>query len=387
MKTLDIIKQMYFFKELKEKGAKIYLVGGIVRDFFLKKESKDIDLVVSKLDESIILNVLEKYGKVDKVGETFGVLKFIPFGWTEEPIDIALPRIDTLLDKSLGHHGIKAYFDKDITIEDDLYRRDFTFNSIAIDCDGVFIDPYNGREDIENKIIRATSKQSFSDDPLRILRALQLSSRFDFIIEDETWKMIVENSQDILTISGERILEELNKIFYKGNKKYGLKLLKDSKIQDILFKKHITCDFIKSLDLIQDFYFYICKGCSDSFKNTLKGDNDTFKAIKAIEKLYEFKTLKKEKWELRKMFFEALQISTHILYSKAIPYKFYTIQKEFLTKYPKSIKELDITGEDLISLGFEGKSIGIQMKFLLDEILKDNTLNKKEELVSYYEYC
>src|SRR6478735_409514 len=167
MKTLDIIKQMYFFKELKEKGAKIYLVGGIVRDFFLKKESKDIDLVVSKLDESVILNVLEKYGKVDKVGETFGVLKFIPFGWTEEPIDIALPRIDTLLDKSLGHHGIKAYFDKDITIEDDLYRRDFTFNSIAIDCDGVFIDPYNGREDIENKIIRATSKQSFSDDPLR----------------------------------------------------------------------------------------------------------------------------------------------------------------------------------------------------------------------------
>lgn len=387
MKILETIKQMDSFKELTEKGAKIYLVGGVVRDFLLKKESKDIDLVIAKLDESIIVSILEKYGRIDKVGESFGIIKFIPFDWIDEPIDIALPRIDTLIDKSLGHHGIKAYFDKDISIEEDLFRRDFTFNSIAIDWNSVFIDPYDGIEDIKNKIIRATSKQSFSDDPLRILRAIQFSSRFDFNIEDETWKMTIENSKDILTISGERILEELNKIFYKGNKKYGLKILKDSKIQDLLFKKYITCDFIKSIDLIEDFYFYICKGCSDSFKNILKGDNDTYKAIKSIEKLYEFKTLKKEKWELRKMFFEALQISTHILYSKAIPYKFYSIQKEFLSKYPKTIKELKITGEDLISLGFEGKYIGIQMKFLLDEIFKDNSLNKKEDLISYYEYC
>ena len=128
MKILKILNNLESIKALKELGAEIYIVGGCVRDYYLNKESKDIDIIVSLIDDITIINCLEKYGKVDKVGESFGVIKFIPFGWEGEPIDIAQPRKDILEDKTKGHHGIKAEFNPFIPIDIELSRRDFRLN-------------------------------------------------------------------------------------------------------------------------------------------------------------------------------------------------------------------------------------------------------------------
>lgn len=384
MKNLEIINKLDSISALTKLGAEIYLVGGCVRDHYLGKESKDIDIIVSLIDDKTIISCLEKFGKVDKVGESFGVIKFMPFGWIGEPIDVAQPRIDILEDKSKGHHGIKAQFDPFIPIDEEIGRRDFTVNSIAVKLDGTIIDPFNGLQDIENKIIRATSNQSFTEDPLRMLRAIQFSSRFGFDIETNTWEMIKKNCSDIKTISGERIIEELNKIFYKGDINFGLRLLEFSG----LYKEIFDISNIIGRDeyTIEDFYFTICGGFRDSdgsekFKTVLKGDNKIFKGIQALEKCWEYSS-EMVLSDVRKLVFDSFQISSTIFDTKIIYHKIVKeVIQEFIDgKLPKKITELVINGEDLMNQGFKGKEIGDRQKFLLMEIFKGNRKNTVEDL-------
>ncbi len=379
MKNLDIINSVKGIQKLKELGAEIFLVGGCVRDHFLGKESKDIDIIVRLLDDITIISTLESFGRVDKVGESFGVIKFTPFGWVGEPIDVAQPRVDMLIDKSLGHHGIKAEFDPMIPIEKDLERRDFTINSIAVSLDGQIIDPFDGRFDLENKIIKATSKQAFAEDPLRMCRAIQFSSRFKFTIADETWKMILDNKSDIKTISGERIIEELDKIFFKGDIQWGLKIFKQSGLHAELFSSSMICDLVSKIKTREDFFFTICTN-EDNFKMILKGDAKTAKGIKAIQKCFEL-TFPSTKFKIRQKLFDAIQISDVVLDCERIPFFFKDAVSEFKDgKFPKNIKELALNGEDLMALGFKGVDIGIRQRFLLGEVLSERRNNVVNEL-------
>lgn len=374
---LDIIKPIDAFKELISIGGEIFCIGGCVRDYYLGKESKDIDIVVRNVDDKTLIDTLVKYGKVDKVGETFGVIKFKPFGWTSEPIDIALPRKDVLVDKTLGHHGIKAEFDHTLSIEEDLYRRDCRLNSIAISWDNVIIDPFDGLGDINNKLISATSLESFKDDPLRILRVLQFSSRFNFMIEPNTFKMIEDSKSDIKYITGERILEELEKIYHKGNIQYGINLLVNTGLHKEIFGfkiiKNIGDDLFfnkRNTNIITkgDFYYIICG--STLFKTILKGDIKTEKEIKAIELINNSIDIDLDIVAKRKLFYDAIQISKSILSSGILTKEFMLIQKDFNNNlYPKSLKELDVNGDDLINMGYIGIEIGNKLNELLMERL------------------
>jgi tRNA nucleotidyltransferase (CCA-adding enzyme) len=371
------IRQIKGFEELNSKSNGIYLVGGIVRDFFLKKDSKDIDIVVCGLSYDEISIILSKHGEVMEVGKSFGVLKYKPFGWIGEPIDIAIPRKDYKLGE--GHQGFRIETDPFLPIEQELNRRDFTINSIAISLDNVIVDPFNGIDDIESKIIRATSKQAFSEDPLRMMRAIQFSSRFGFDISTDTWDMIIENKSDIKTISGERIIEELDKIFFKGDIKLGLDLFQSSGLHKELFKSSMICDLTSNIKTREDFFFTICAS-SEDFRNILKGDIKTIKGIKAIEKCFETKTNAK-KSEIRQKLFDAIQISEMILECGRIPFFFKDVVIEFKTnKFPKSFKELALNGDDLIELGFKGKEIGDRLHFLLEEIFEEKRKNNIEDL-------
>jgi hypothetical protein len=381
MKVLDIINSIEGILKLKEAGAEIYLVGGCVRDHYLGKISKDIDLIVRLLEPDDILSILQKFGNVDLVGESFGVIKFKPFDWIGEPIDIALPRKDKLIDKSLGHRGIKAEFDPFISIEDDLYRRDFKINSIAISLNGDITDPFNGLDDIKNKVISATSEKAFSEDPLRMLRAIQFSSRFNFNISDTTWKMITDNKSDIRLMSGERILEELNKIFYKGNIHYGLELFRNSGLHTELFNnRYINNSLLNNIKTIEDFYYVICMN-SDIFKNVLKGENGIVKGIGAIENLMNVSDISKP--VLRQKLFDSIKISESVLNSDIIKFLYEDTVKEFSdNKYPKSLKELAISGDDLKEFGYVDIEIGKRFKLLLSEIFSDKRKNTYEDLIS-----
>ncbi len=205
-------------KEILTKG-KIYEVGGAVRDKYISSilPDKDKDYLVTGIPLEELCRLLSQFGKVDLVGKSFGVLKFSPskrFNG-EQVYDIAIPRKE--ISTGVGHKDFQVEYDHRLSAEDDLYRRDFTINAMAEDLStGKLVDPLEGRKDIKKGLIRITNPDSFREDPLRMLRAIQFSARFEFELEENTLKSLKENVGLIATISAERIQEELNKLLLKA---------------------------------------------------------------------------------------------------------------------------------------------------------------------------
>ncbi len=165
------VNTLPFKSDIETAGGKIYSVGGAVRDTMLNKESKDLDLLITGLPLEDIETILSKYGRVDNVGKSFGVIKFNNPETGE--LDIAIPRTEKANGEG-GYKGFEVTSDHTLPIEADLSRRDYTLNAIAKDSNGQIIDPYNGTEDIKNKIIRMVNPQAFAEDPLRLLRGMLL---------------------------------------------------------------------------------------------------------------------------------------------------------------------------------------------------------------------
>lgn len=202
--------------------GRLFEVGGAVRDKLIpgQPESKDIDLLVTGIPYRELCSLLARFGRVDLVGRSFGVIKFTQRDTAEresETFDFVLPRKE--LSTGVGHRDFEVDFDHHLRVEDDLARRDFTINAIAREVlTGEYIDPLNGRGDAAAGVIRITSPNSFAEDPLRMLRAMQFAARFEFEIEPATYQSICQNVALIATISAERIGEELNKLLVKSRK-------------------------------------------------------------------------------------------------------------------------------------------------------------------------
>ncbi len=216
-------------KEILKKG-KIYEVGGTVRDFFIfGKESEEKDYQVSQIPMDELISLLAKFGRVELVGKTFGVIKFTPKGH-KKTYDVALPRKE--FSTGVGHKDFQVTFDHNLKIEEDLSRRDFTINAMARDLSSEqIIDPFEGRKDIQRKIIRMISPQAFLEDPLRMLRGIGFSARFEFEIEEKTFQAMQSNSKLITSVSPERIQDELNKLLLRAKKpSLGFRLMHKSGI-------------------------------------------------------------------------------------------------------------------------------------------------------------
>ncbi|MFH2054417.1 MAG: CCA tRNA nucleotidyltransferase [bacterium] len=218
--------------ELSEAGQ-LYEVGGTVRDRLLPDlpEPKDLDFLVTGIPFRRLCDLLRHYGRVDLVGRFFGVIKFTQPANGTGPggtFDFVLPRKE--VSTGAGHRDFEVSFDHTLAVEDDLQRRDFTINAIARDVvSGEFVDPLHGRADIEKKLIRFTSPQSFVEDPLRMLRAVQFAARLEFDIEAETYQAIVDNARMITTVSPERVAEELNKLLTRAKQpSIGFKLMQQT---------------------------------------------------------------------------------------------------------------------------------------------------------------
>lgn len=181
---------------------KVYLVGGAVRDLIMGKNPSDLDyVVVGSSPEEMIANGFEK------VGADFPV-----FLHPETKDEYALARTERKVGN--GYNGFETYFGNDVTIEEDLMRRDTTMNAIAKDIEtGEIIDPYNGIQDIENKIIRHVS-DAFKEDPLRVLRVARFTARFEgFTIANETMDLMREiyDSGEMGHLTKERIWKEFSR--------------------------------------------------------------------------------------------------------------------------------------------------------------------------------
>ena len=199
-------------QEIRNLGGQSFLVGGAVRDFLLnQKIQKDLDLEVFGIELSDLENLLVKAGKLSKVGKSFGVLKL---KLTDREYDFSLPRQERKIGP--GHRGFKVRSLTQMAYPRAALRRDFTINSIAYDpLNHQFLDPLQGRRDLERKILRHIGS-SFSEDPLRVLRAMQFSARFEFRVAPETTRLC--RSLELDELPKERIFEEFKKMLLLSEK-------------------------------------------------------------------------------------------------------------------------------------------------------------------------
>ena len=379
-----------FREDVEEAGGKIYSVGGAVRDEFLGKESKDLDILITGVPFEELEQILGKYGAVNAVGKSFGVLKFKPKGATED-IDIAIPRTETPTGEG-GHQGFDVKSDHTLPIEKDLERRDFTINAIAKDIGGNIIDPFGGQEDLKNKIIKVVNSQAFSDDPLRMLRAVQFASRFNFTIEPETLKMIRENAGRVKEIAPERILTEFDKIVKKGNILTGAILLDETGLLKEIFGRGLYYDFRNTKEpfdkvrTMGEFVYLLSKNLVDEpaefYKSNLKGEENAYREIKALQIAFDSSEAT-NLIEARSVAHNMYVISPTSLQSQILPNVIKTAAQELLQgKYPKTVNELTANGNDLMQAGLQGKAIGDMQKSLLLKVYANKVMNNKEELLS-----
>jgi poly(A) polymerase len=210
-------------------GFELSLVGGPVRDAFLGRETNDLDFTTSAMPDEI-LSVLK--GHVDAhwdIGRDFGT---IGARIGDTAVEITTYRADQYDADSRKPH---VAFGKDLN--DDLFRRDFTVNAMALRLpEGVFVDPFNGLQDLVDGIIRTPGKpeDSFSDDPLRMMRAARFASQLGFLIQDETFTAMKAMADRIQIISAERIQVELSKLLLGANPREGLEALVDSGLAELV---------------------------------------------------------------------------------------------------------------------------------------------------------
>ncbi|HJV46394.1 MAG TPA: CCA tRNA nucleotidyltransferase [Bacillota bacterium] len=201
---------------LENHGFPSYKVGGCIRDQLLGLQVKDIDIATAAKPEQ----VMEIFPKSIPTGIQHGTLT-IPY--KGDLFEVTTFRIDKEY-KDHRHPSGVEFVDR---IEQDLSRRDFTINAMAMDRSGNIIDPYGGGKDLQNKMIRAVGDpyQRFEEDPLRVLRGIRFSSRLDFAIERQTWQAMLSTGKQLVHISKERIRDEWRKIIESDTALQGLRLL------------------------------------------------------------------------------------------------------------------------------------------------------------------
>jgi tRNA nucleotidyltransferase (CCA-adding enzyme) len=193
-------------RAVREHGGRALIVGGWVRDRLLGRPSKDIDVEVYGLAGAPLRTLLGRFGSVNAVGESFTVYKVAD-------IDVALPRRESKVAR--GHKGFDVAGDPFMSPADAARRRDFTINAIAWDpLDDEYVDPFDGRADLERRLLRAVDPRTFGDDSLRVLRGIQFAARFEFALDPGTFAICRRLPLDDLP--AERIWGEVEKLLIQA---------------------------------------------------------------------------------------------------------------------------------------------------------------------------
>ncbi|MCT7536800.1 tRNA nucleotidyltransferase/poly(A) polymerase family protein [Aliarcobacter butzleri] len=337
------------------------LVGGCVRDSFLNKKIKDYDIEIFNFDSLEILEKsLKKFGNVNLVGKSFGVLTL---KIDEYDFDFSLPRIE----KKVGnlHQDFEVSTNANLSFKEAAKRRDFTINAIGYDYfKNEILDPFGGMNDLKNKIIKHIDDKTFVEDSLRVYRSVQFASRFEFKIDENTkilCKKIV-SSGELKFLPKERVFEELKKLFLKSKKpSLGLNLLKEFNIMNIeqnleeidnlaFILKDKNYDDFRKLYL---FYSCLCKGMNEdktfSFIKNLTDDKKFIKNILILNETNLTNDIKILKRLSLKLKLEDLIVLNQAFKNQILLEVFEILKSLDILNTP--IKPL-VLGKDLIKLGF-----------------------------------
>ncbi len=257
-------RELLIFKKIakaaKDLGVPCYLIGGFVRDKIIGRETKDIDIVCVGDGIQLAHKVAEHFSPTTEVHffKNFGTAQIIVDDIDIEFVGARKESYDFNSRKPAVENG---------SLEDDQNRRDFTINALAISLNentyGELIDPFGGIEAIEHKTIKTPLEPgiTFSDDPLRMMRAIRFATQLQFAIEPDTYKAIAQNAERIKIISKERIADELNKILLSPTPSIGFDLLYKTGLLQLIFPEMVALAGAEYID---------GKGHKDNFYHTLQ---------------------------------------------------------------------------------------------------------------------
>ncbi|WP_105176527.1 MULTISPECIES: CCA tRNA nucleotidyltransferase [Clostridium] len=411
----------FILDRLKNNGHEAYIVGGCVRDSILNNIPKDWDITTKARPEEVI----KLFDKVILTGVKHGTVTVLI---NSEGYEVTTYRMDGEYEDS--RHPKKVNFVSNL--KEDLARRDFTINAMAYNKVDGLIDYFEGVSDLKKKVIKTVgnSEKRFSEDALRMLRAIRFSSQLDFSISNETLNSIKNLRENIKNISKERIREEFNKILMSNTK--GIDILRETGLMEYIFPEIIKLyDFkIDNMYYNDNLYTHTIKATEEIenklhlkltmlFHNLLKMNNEDMEyTILQIKKfLKEFKydndTVNKvtdltrymhnslnTKLEIKQMlnlinldlFEDLLKVKeseilsqnplykeerlSHLLYIRE------NLKDVIFNNECFNLKNLNISGKDLISLGLEkGKNIGEMLNELLELVMNNPGLNDKQVLI------
>ncbi len=248
-------------------GGKPYMVGGCVRDALLRAPVVDIDIEVYGLGSRQIEAALRKEFGIITVGAAFGVTKLKDF-----PVDVSVPRRENRT--GVKHADFDVQADPTMTPKDAAERRDFTLNAILWDpISGEIVDPWQGQKDLDDRVLRHVSPK-FSEDPLRVLRAMQFAARFEFTVAPETIALCRTLSQ--ADLPPERLMEEWSKLILRGVKpSAGLNFLRDCGWSKFYPELHAMIDVPQDPEWHPEGCVWTHTAlCLDAFAKERKGDRD-----------------------------------------------------------------------------------------------------------------
>lgn len=210
---------------LRLAGGRPFVVGGAVRNALLGLPLEDYDLEVFGIEPEPLKSVLASIAAVHTAGEAFTVFKVSGLAGVDGNVDVSIPRRDSKTGP--GHRGIAVRGDPQLSIEEASRRRDFTINALLFDpASGELIDPHGGRADLEARVLRAVDAETFGEDPLRALRAVQFAARFQLAVDPQTARLCA--AMPLAELPAERVWGELEKLLLQARQpSLGLALLRD----------------------------------------------------------------------------------------------------------------------------------------------------------------
>ncbi len=419
----------YVMQQLNINNHQSYLVGGCVRDMLLDKEPKDFDICTSALPDDVV----RIFNKTIPTGLQHGTVTVLI---NHYPIEVTTMRKDGIYKDSRRPDTV-IFTDK---LEEDVQRRDFTINALALDNRLNLYDYINGVEDLHNKTIKAVGdpNERFNEDPLRLMRAIRFCCQLNFRLSLNTAKSIYSNSEFIQKIAIERIREELNHILISNSPAIGIReLYKYNLLQYIMPELSICVGFdqnniyhdkdifehvmtvvenipndltLRLAALLHDiakpqtfngghFYRHHIEGAdlAEEIMKRMKYDNNTIEKVKTLV-FYHMDRYEDLSYAGVKRFINRIGIeNVEDLFELQIadikgckpPHNFDSVinlknkvQEVLNAQQPMSIKDLDINGNDLIQLGIKpSKEMGDILNGLLEMVLENPELNNKETLL------
>ena len=388
-------KVKYIISRLEKNGYEAYAVGGCVRDSILDRIPEDWDITTSAKPEE----VKKLFPATIDTGLQHGTVTVVI---EKEGYEVTTFRLDG--DYSDGRHPDRVAFTSSLT--EDLKRRDFTINAMAYSENTGLIDKFDGEKDLEDGIIRAVgdAEERFSEDALRMLRAIRFAGQLNFDIAEKTFDAIKKLSPDISKVSVERIAKELEKLLLSGNPEY-IALVYEAGIFEViapeiaeLFKKEEIYNSIeavrrasypekKGLYQIRTALFLERMGADSAAKllKRFKLDNDTINTVKKLIGLLQ-RDIETSALEMRRTVKDAghkiMPILLEARRAKGLCNNSELYRKIIERGECTSVSELKVNGRDLIEAGVpKGVMIGETLERLLESVIEHPELNTRESLL------